>query len=338
MQKLSPPDATALDWFFRNCAQSFGGYVLYGDKPMALEYLFAKEEQSLYFSEATHAKMKAFKILKEWSQHCEDAEYPILFCKYANTQHMILINRKAFVKTVNQNLPLFRYILGHKLTAEALLLELIKNQDHFYDVLQDNNTLIGILLGYGTHNSLIVSRQEFLLQQETGHFENFPFAKAISQAKPMLGFASIEEELQSLACFKSSRDLKDFSTFEIPLFGCEPDSEETTALLATYEKNREHLLTHVQQDNFMEKTLEKLFTTLSGKVRIPPLPKPSTFRLDDKKALSRQFAEIIVQDAKRQKPLLHAFLHGAADRERGIRMKPCERSEDACLDDTCIVE
>lgn len=343
IETLPPPYVSILDWFFHNCIQSFGGYVLYGDKPVAIEYLFAKEEEALYLSEWNCAKAKAFSILREWNQNCEEKEYPILFCEYGNTLHMILINRKAFIKIVNQNISLFRYTLGRTITAEDLLSELIKNQGHFYDVIKDDTALLGILLGYGVENSLIVSRWENLLPGNSAiSLKAFPFFNSHTREKPSLGFMSLEKERQSLSNFKYSRDLKNFSSFELPPFGCNPDSKETQDLLETYEKNRNELLLISKKEGFLEKTLEKLFTNTSGQIRLPKLPEPSTFQLPNRNDLSELFAEVVLSDIEINKPaqhsLLKAFLKGVADRDKELKMEPCKDPEDECLYDWDLVQ
>ena len=53
---------------------------------------------------------------------------------------------------VKSNLPLFQYILGPEVTPEKLLTKLTDPNESFHNVLNENKTLIGILLGFGTHN------------------------------------------------------------------------------------------------------------------------------------------------------------------------------------------
>ncbi len=317
LKMLPKEQKTTLEWFFRNCLQSFSGYVLCGDKPMCIEEI-AKGSHSLNFSEWLYAKITAFQILKEWNSR-EDNEYIFLSCDWHNYLHTIVINRKEFIKTVNENISLFRYVLGRTLTAEGLLRELIKNQNQFWNVLNDNRVLIGVLLGYGTNNALICSRAEDLGKDyKLPKVEQFPYFYTSIESHPSLGFTSLEEERNVLNKLqKYSRDILAYRTYPIPCFGCEPESEETRFLLDRYEKNRAQIMELAQQENFLEKVLEKIFMTTSGNLRIP---KVLTMDSPLKGNLSGSFAEIIRSEAEikglKRDVLLKSFLKGVEDREK----------------------
>lgn len=318
VQKLPSEHRVILDWFFRNCLQSFGGYVLCGDKPMCIEEI-PKGPTSLKYSEWLYAKRAAFKILKEWHS-CEDNEYIFLFCDYYDYDHLIIVNRSSFLDVVNANISLFRYILGSTIKAEDLLAELINNQSDFWNVLKDNKVLIGILLGYGTNNALICSRAEEL--GGTNKFpdiEQFPFSVSAIFVKPSLGFTSGEEERSYLNSLQEcSRDIVAYNSYQIPCFGCEPETEETRSLLKKYEKNRQEIQEFVQKDNFLERVLEKIFATCSGEMRIPE--KTASFsQMTNKEDLSGVFAEVIRAETSikglKQGLLISSFLKGIEGRE-----------------------
>jgi FKBP-type peptidyl-prolyl cis-trans isomerase len=334
IKQLPQEEVSTLDWFFRNCIKSFGGYVLYGDKPVCIEYLHSKRADLLCLNEYSCAKIKAFEILKSWK--CEEGDYLFLFCDCCECTHMIIINRKAFIRTVNENIALFRYVLGRTLTAENLLLELVKNQNHFYEVLKEDTALLGILLGYGTNNSLIVSRAEAIAAKENDapNREAFPFNNLSCQEKPSLGFSSVDDEIRTLhKMFVYSRNILNFNSFDIPAFGCEPASNETDSLLATYEKNRGDLLAIAERDDFLEKTLERIFTNNPGKLKIPSaVIAPSFFPVSG--ALASQFVEIVHHltdvEGLDQEALLQSFLRGVVDREQK-EIEPFSDPKDAWL-------
>lgn len=285
---------------------------------------FTKGPATLDISEWHFAKVKAFQILKEWSTSNEDKEYLFLFTDYYQYSHMIIINRRSFTKTVNDNIVLFRYILGRTLTAESLLSQLIKNQSEFWDVLKNNEALIGILLGYGSNNALVYSRSVDIGRNLSPNEEAFPFLRRVQREKPSLGFSSLEEEKIALrGMMVGSYSIVDFNTYPIPCFGCIPESEETTSLLSMYQKNRNEILSLVAQDDFLEKILEKIFKTTSEKIALPShsLKLQSTFDLTDKKQLASKFVEIIRNEIAitgvNQEVLLKSFLKGIVDREKG---------------------
>lgn len=333
---LPKEQTLVLDWFFRNCLQSFGGYVLCGNKPMCIEEI-PKGSSSLKFSEWMYAKILAFQLLKKWHSQ-PDNKYIFLFCDYYNYSHMIIINRESFINTVNTNISLFRYILGRTLTAELLLNELVINQNRFWDILKDNNALIGILLGYGTNNALIHSRGlDLSKKQHPPQASMFPYFYSSVEGTPSLGFSSIEEEITTLGQLQDcSRDILTYSSYEVPCFGCEPESEETRLLLSTYEKNHAQIIQVAKQEDFLEKMLEKVFTTTSGKIRIPPSAFKSTpFRLTEIKDLSNRLAEVIRSEADvkgaSQDFLLSSFVRGAEEREKN-RPSPQSVGEELVLE------
>jgi peptidylprolyl isomerase len=317
LKKLPKEQVAALDWVFRRSMNSFSGYVLYGDKPMAIES-YRKCQIDSKISEWHVAKINAFNVLKNWNISHKENEFLFLFCDFNDYLHMIVINKKSFIKAVNDNLSLFRYLLGRTLTAENLLLELANRPDKFYETIKNNAALLGILLGFGTNNSLLISRLEDLTSPPPD-IDAFPFFCSPLLEKPMLGFSSLEEEREVVANMTiGSNSMLDCDSYDIPCFGCEPFSEETVSLLATYKKNRENILEVIEDENFLEKVLEKIFTRTSGEIVLPSsIETPS--QLDLKVDMPIQFASVLYEETKnlglQQEFLLQAFIEGIADQD-----------------------
>lgn len=252
------------------------GYVLYGDKPMCIvaAYEFSKIPDARTHCDNNATELKWFDFFSELNIESHDKKYPFVECKNDCTRHLIFINRNLFIETVNKNLPLFRSILGRTLTAESFLNTLLKSGDRFYDILKSNDLLLGILLGYGTQNALLVSREGDLAGEWMGYGAYFPFVDPQTSIKcqqvPSIEFSTIEEEQEKLHnLIQTSTDIKDFDHCRIPHFGCDPGLKETQDLLSTYEKNRENILKVVEEGNVLEKLLERLCTTVSGEVEPP---------------------------------------------------------------------
>ena len=340
VQEFSTEQKALLDQFFHILIQdSFSGYVLYGDKPMCIESHPLPFESGAISGINTHAPilakgMEFWKALKVSPKNKEF--FFLIFDVDFGYRHLICINRRVFLQVVNENLSLFRYVLGPTLTAEKLLEELIEAKDQFYNVLKNDNVLLGILLGYGSENALLVSRKEYIsdafIEQRN---EEFPFlAKSKRKALPSsyhqcpsLGFATLAEECEAIKeQVVISRNLKLFDLCAIPYFGCKPDSKKSRDLLKTYEKNRQEILKIVQKEDFLENVFRKLLSLTNKTISIPIIEKNYLrFNLPDKKRLTQTLAALIIQETKQEKGfhqgLLKAFLQGINAKEAGMEKK-----------------
>lgn len=180
IQSLSKEQTLLLESFLRTLCKEFSGYVLCGDKPMCIEgYLLTDESGALSgVDEKALILMKGSELWQSLQVSPDNKEYFFLIfdSKEYGYRHLICINRRAFLRVVNENLSLFRYVLGPTLTAENLLKELIEAKDQFYKVLKNDNVLLGILLGYGKQNALLVSRKELISDAfASDRNEEFPF-------------------------------------------------------------------------------------------------------------------------------------------------------------------
>lgn len=261
-QDLSKKQKALLNEFFMTVVESSGGYVLYGNKPMSVEKY---DLSSLRILSARNIRTVSFIKGKElWEDlhlPLENKEYVLMvFGKEADCQ-IVCINRRAFLQSVAENLPLFRYVLGPAVTPESLLRELVAAKDQFYTVLKGDKVLLEILLGQDKQNAIVHSRMEAISDPTAfGGHEEFPLiskklcrAWALSSKKynkePSFGFRSIAEE--ELALNKLA------------------NSEETRTLFSTYEQNYGKILKAIGSQNFFETTLRKLFTTTSQALKIP---------------------------------------------------------------------
>lgn len=176
---LSLEQKAVLENFFRLVVQDHtSGYVLFGDKPLCIEsYSLEAEGIELPGISQDGAVVKWVEFWQKLDISSENKDYFFFdfdFFEYGCHQ-IICINRRAFIRAVNDNLNLFRYVLGPNLTAENLLKELVQAKERFYNVLKYDNVLLGILLGYGPENALLVSREELISDAfYRDHKEDFP--------------------------------------------------------------------------------------------------------------------------------------------------------------------
>lgn len=322
VQGLDLPQQKLLDRFFRILVKdSFSGYVLYGDKPISIEaYSLSLDTGALTgSSDEEPVLIKGLELWQDFNLSVTDKNYFFLTLNDHGYRHFLCINRKAFIQAVNDNLTLFQYVLGPTLTAESLLDELIRKKDQFYQVLKNDNVLLGVLLGYGKQNALLISREECLSDAfASDQIEDFPLISRkdrmqkhvlpnIQLKRPSIGNWSLAEEIEAIKKRAVvSRSLRPFDSYKIPYFGCEPESEETKALLSIYEKNREEIIKVFESDHFLEKTLNKLFTTTSKILDIPKIPKQKAIKLPANK--EELLAGIVLQEIRQGKYFKEDYL------------------------------
>lgn len=167
---LSNQDAFILETFFRTMLQdSEAGYVLYGKKPICI-HGFRVEDTFIYENEPHKIGIYLREGALKWkslpvnspSENNIIHVYNHRDTLARNYRHILFINKKLFLETVEQNLPLFQYVLGPDITPSKLLEHLTDPEKSFHSVLKNDKVLIGIILGFGTENSLYVSRIENL--------------------------------------------------------------------------------------------------------------------------------------------------------------------------------
>jgi FKBP-type peptidyl-prolyl cis-trans isomerase len=341
LQTLSQQERILLDDFLRKIVTSPNGFVLYGDKPMALYSYYYWTGCEPDASEDDVSLIKGKELFQGLNIAPYNKEHTLLIFNSSNYCNFVCINRKAFIKTVDENISLFRYVLGPLLTSESLLQELIDAKDDFYAVLKDDNVLLGILFGYGTQNALLVSRQESICYDcVDDREEEFPFiswrtkinSSSLPKGKtkrPSLGFSTLIEEANAIVSQLSySHHDRPIDPCQIPFFGCVADSKETQELLATYKANQSEIIKALKQQNFLEKTMLKFCATTSGTIEIPTLPKRQLCLPTNKEELAKKTAEIVrvkvhLREDYCRESLMKAYLQGVVEREESKQRTSC---------------
>jgi len=242
----------SLEFFFKRVmASETFAFVLFGDKPMGLtfftrtECLSEQEKKTnplLIFAQvdAVHGRFrKGFDIWKKYhhlfsSQSYLFLEYHIPF--HPETTYVFLINKKAFIDTIEKHLADFQQTLGDQVTPILLLKEIQQTKDVF-KVLKHNNLLIGILFGYGRHNSL-------LFQKKYDFLKRFPKKKMDCPYKLQM-FNNTQLPLNSFM-------------LELPRFAADLNHPETKQLSQKYHSQLRKILKRYQSGDFLEVTLQQL--------------------------------------------------------------------------------
>lgn len=239
-------------------------YTLFGDKPVSLsgDYVITPYEVTLSGVSSGEIFWKKWAVWKRNQEKFSIPHYSFIeepaYNRNDNAMSFIFfINKKAFIETVNQNIQAFRDVLGVNVTASELLAKMEKERT-FMNLLKGNETLLGILLGYGENNAKLYARRMKLRKFITGKtLPTLPEKKPL----PSKGFSSIEEEEGFL-----NHQLRPFASCDCgpwiisPVqFAADSNHKETQLLQKKYATLRNKIsLRYAESKNFLEVILSQL--------------------------------------------------------------------------------
>lgn len=221
------------------------GYTLFGDKPISLSghFIITPWENIVeHINDQDGVFWKNWRIWEKY-QHLFPLKNFILINetsrKNKNISHIILINKKEFIRIINQNHRLFEIILGCQISPQDMLKKIESREMTFIDSINDHQGLWGLLLGYGKHNSMLYN------QRERSYFD----CLALSDAA--LKHSSIK--LESCGDYHYS-PLIIGSVY----FAGDTDDSETRTLQEKYRELRGKISKTYTRGDFLEITLSKL--------------------------------------------------------------------------------
>lgn len=282
--ELTNQENKALDLFLRHLFEKVeAGYVLHDLKPISIIGFFAEDH---FFDETTRHKdsvilREGALVLKRLNLQSDKIAIHIYPKKdsLVDYYHTLVINKPLFLKTVENNIALFQYILGPEVTPETLLNHLLAPNSTFHDVFKNNKVLIGIVLGFGTQNSLYASRieniQDSLSAKETLPFK--PRADALQAVQkhylemlfftdstknlvvhPSFGFPTLQDELKTLL---NKMDVCSFVLVQDPpfIFGRLKKDVETVDLIRKAESAQTNIRKMTANVHFAAELLKKYY-------------------------------------------------------------------------------
>lgn len=138
--------------------------------------------------------------------------------------NLFIINKRALVKCLNNHLHIFQQILGQRCSFDWLVAEL-ESKKSVYEILKNNERLIGILLGYGEESATA-------------------FYQAISSG------IGIPPHTSSY-CPVEVKTSKGCKLFPIVIMG-DPHSAEVQSIISLYEKELDEFWHIYQQQDSLE--------------------------------------------------------------------------------------
>jgi len=165
-------DYEVLDLFFKmGILEEEYGYVLEGVKPISTRQFYPLDifpMKDLRFSENEFKKtLLVREAIKVWNKLCSKQDRFVLkaipvieneldACGF----EVQFIHLPKLREVIRENINLFRYVLGPAVEVDELVNKLAYSNERFAKVLQDDLTLTGIVLGFGSHNSIVGGRLE----------------------------------------------------------------------------------------------------------------------------------------------------------------------------------
>jgi hypothetical protein len=180
LDHISPSDKENLYLLFEYLFKSHESfaYTLFGDKPMSFSLIIKPDPSMESILDFIRIDEYALFLLKEnnlpsvfyeqawnkWESIASLKMKRFLFLKrnIENFPAIFLINKEAFHKTINTHIKLFKNLLGKDINSEKILSQIEQENADIDEILHHHDSLLGILLGFGKHNSLLFEKREIL--------------------------------------------------------------------------------------------------------------------------------------------------------------------------------
>jgi hypothetical protein len=254
LNKIPLAEKKELENFFKYLfTREHIGYVIFDSKPIVIADFFAKHLSiNVHSGKTSHI----FRYNCVWNNYKSWEKYQNLFPMKnyllrifkdpadSSTYLITFINLKLCLKTIEENIDLFRKILGNSFTPKSLLEKIKSSEDILKEVLNDNHYLQGILLGYGNHNSLIFQKRS-------------DFKNNLNKYKPPYCWNILQKE-QRFSLTKMNPYEPSVLSVDLPSYLEDLRDSESLQLHNNYIEVWKELCEIYSHDTFLEVTLEAL--------------------------------------------------------------------------------
>lgn len=222
-----------------------GAYTIFGDKPVSQTgaFIFSSWETTLkgkngYIGSLwnTWQKYKNLFHIKKYAISGEKFEI-----KKSNLVafHIFVINKEAFINSINEHKSLFEQVLNKRINPEKFLQNIVNSKISFWESINFNEMLLGILLGYGTHNAYHFNKRNL-------HFFDRFYPKKMALESKKINLEFFGEERHPMMIVNPVQFAADLS------------HPETIKLDKKYRELRTKISSIYSNGNFLEKTLSQL--------------------------------------------------------------------------------
>lgn len=354
----SAQDYTILDQFFKMTFLSEEyGYVLEGSKPISIRNFLSLDSfpisKDLKHNEDEFNKaILVREAIPIWNKFCAQQKNFVLKVVALNNQgspfltplEIAFINTSKLHQVIEKNIDLFRYILGPTNTIQDIVNSITYTNQPLINILNHDLTLVGIVLGFGSHNSIVGGRHEsicalsiskehppfapqsYLMQSTSEHSLDFlspkrygtyylelaggndiNFRVDLPRLRPQSRFINLADEVRSID--KLEEPIPDFLWQEPKfVFGAFKGGPSNQPFFNQLHKTQKKIRTLLENPHFLEFVLEKIN-------KEPPVirVKKTTFNNESSKSFSLSqdiWLEILHNVANRfiNKELKSAFI------------------------------
>lgn len=261
LKLLPEEDHASLDALFRRLLlKDHFAYALFGDKAIAISGYFSYNNHNFSLGHLAVSLNKSnikirngCNIWKKYNHLFQLKSHLLLIEEeLEDNVWIVIINKRNFLKTFNQYSSLFRRVLGKNITGEALLKQIEIKGILKKEALNDNEELLGLLLGFGKKNSYLYQRHE-----EIRNVQNQVSISLLKKTSKQ----SFEDELEDIEARLLLFDdpvRTSFCFMNYPYFRADRNDPETQELLEKYICQRKKITKLYRKGKFLETTLQKL--------------------------------------------------------------------------------
>lgn len=243
---LSHQERNELESFFRKLfTKSEFAYSLFGNKPMSFYTYFIKIPKTASFNtNFLEPKIEKYDDLFKRGYSFFNTnnflliDQPFISDKFPTkdcVRDILILNKEAFILTIDNHSNLFEKRLGRHVTGKELLLEIESGKNVLSEVLSDDEFLWGLLLGYGKKNAELYAEREEIID--------------ICNSK------NLKKEKTHLTGFSNEYYLH---LIPLPMFLCDKDSIETKTIKHKYLKTQEKVFEVYTSSSFLDLILNQL--------------------------------------------------------------------------------
>lgn len=265
LEMMPQRDKRRLEHFFRDYINSESmGYVLFGNKPMALSGIDKELSYFRNFSSFLHAISprriqfeNAFNTWKKYEKLFPMKRFVFLYEETDAAIYSLFINKKSFLQKIEQHADDFKQILKHDVTGEDLLKEGL-HKPFLSEVLHDSDLLMGILFGFGRHNAeLFHKRSQLDSQAERMNFcQNYQFGDPWEHELEELD--AKWDKIGWLNAYITGNHLEDLELMMLPGFYADLNDLETFEIKEHFLQTKKKIINFYKDKDFLSATLQEL--------------------------------------------------------------------------------
>jgi hypothetical protein len=173
--------------------------------------------------------------------------------KIGNSPVIFLINKSDFRKAVNTHIKLFKNLLGEDIDCEIILNQIEQEDSDIREILHRHDCLIGILLGFGKHNSILYEKRENL-EKKLNQLNLVQSYQEIQSIKNQL------DKLWGVLEFRNDYYTSNVVSGSSIAFVADRKHPESKILEAKYKKQTVRICEVYSKDDWFEKTLQKIIS------------------------------------------------------------------------------